>query len=192
MYQQDRGSYRKGESIFTEFSRSCLGKIVFALGFLTLLAIFAIITRPSEETMRNEILDDVRQSIEEGDSIQTDWIDDAINNASYIFTASDTTANGEIMKKFMEQNRLEYYDHMLFSTMRIYNNFHVEGMRCGIGIFGIVIPTVKFSDFLYLTGTLRKDYNQPIIISTTVAAPEDEEYFGESPDLGGVFEYEGD
>ncbi len=35
---------------------------------------------------------------------------------------------------------------------------------------------------------MRKDYNQPVIRNNTG----DEEYYGENPDLGGVFEYNGD
>jgi hypothetical protein len=63
----------------------------------------------------------------------------------------------------------------------------VEGVRCAIGVFGIVIPTANFNDFLLRVGPMRKEYNTPAI-NTSV----DEEYFGENPDLGGVFQYNGE
>jgi hypothetical protein len=92
------------------------------------------------------------------------------------------------MKSFQEHNTLVYHNHLLFSTMHLHNTFQVQGMRCGIGILGIVIPTVNFNDFILKTGTMRKEYNQPIIRNTIA----DDDYMGETPDLGGVFEYEGD
>ena len=189
MYQNDRGSYRNKESIFSEFRRSCLGRFIMFAGILGLIALFAIFTCPSEETMREEMNDNIRQCIEANDSLNTDWIDDAINNIGYIFTTADTTASSEAMENFDSQNTLTYHNHGVFSTMRLYNTFQVEGMRCGFGIFGLVIPTVNFNDFILRTGTMRRDYNQPIIHNNNV---NDDEYLGENPDLGGVFEYDED
>ena len=90
--------------------------------------------------------------------------------------------------KILKYNRLEYYDHTLFSTIRLYNNYRIEGVRCAVGIFGMVIPTANFNDFLLRVGPVRKDYNQPVVTNPGG----DEEYFGENPDLGGVFRYEGE
>lgn len=189
MYQQDRGSFRKQESLLSEFSHSCLGRLILFVAIVTVLAILAIMTKPSEQTMREEMTDNIRQCIEANDSIATDWIDDAVNNVGYIFTEADTLGHdGSQLSTFNQYNRLEYYDHTLFATMRLFNNYRVEGVRCAIGIFGIVIPTVNFNDFLLRVGPMRKDYNQPII-RTNIG---DDEYIGENPDLGGVFEYEGE
>jgi hypothetical protein len=188
MYQKDRGSYRNKESLLAEFQHSCLGRVVIAAAILAVIAIFAIIICPSEETMHEEMNDNIRQCIEERDSLAVDWIDDAINNFGYIFTTADTTINTGAMKSFQEHNTLVYHNHLFFSTMHLHNTFQVQGMRCGIGILGIVIPTVNFNDFILKTGTMRKEYNQPIIRNTIA----DDDYMGETPDLGGVFEYEGD
>ena len=193
MYKSNRGSYRKQESLIKEFSNSCLGRAIIGVAIMIVLAIVALITNPSAETMQAEMRDNIRQCIQENDSIQTDWIDDAVNNAGYIFTSADSVNTPEqldLLDLFDRYNRLECYNHSLFSTMHIYNSFYIQGKRCGIGIFGIVIPTVNFSDFLLREGTMRKDYNQ-LIINTTIV-PEDDGYLGENPDLGGVFEYNGD
>ena len=188
MNQADRGSYRKKESIFTEFVNSCLGRTVIGLVFLAFLFIIGVITCPSEETMYEETRDNIRQCIQASDSLHIDGIDETLNNISYIFSKADTAVHdAEIMKSFDKYNRLEYNNHTLFSTMRLYNNFRVEGVRCAIGVFGIVIPTANFNDFLLRVGPMRKEYNTPAI-NTSV----DEEYFGENPDLGGVFQYNGE
>lgn len=92
------------------------------------------------------------------------------------------------MNDFKEHNNLVYHNHLFFSTMNLYNTFQVQGLRCGIGIFGLVIPTVNFNDFILKTGTMRKEYNQQIIRNVIA----DDDYMGENPDLGGIFEYEGD
>ena len=187
MYQKDRGSYRNKESLLKEFRRSCLGRIVMTVGILGIIAIFAMITCPSEETMQEEMTDNIRQCIEERDSLSVDWIDDAVNNFGYIFTTADTIKNSDEMKNFEKHNTLVYSNHVLYSTMRLHNTFQVQGMRCGIGIFGLVIPTVNFNDFVLKSGTMRKEYNQPIIRNTIA----DDDYMGETPDVG-VFQYEGE
>ena len=188
MYNE-RDSYRTHQSVFSQFKNSCLGRIVILAVILAILALIAVITRPSEEKMREEMTDNIRECIEARDSINTDWIDDAINNVGYIFTNADSTAYGEeVMRSFFAHNQIEYHSHTLFSTTRLYNSFQVQGVLCGIGVFGIVIPTVNFNDFLIRQGTMRKDYNQPVI-RTDMG---EDTYLGENPDLGGVFQYEGE
>ena len=192
MSQSFRGDFRKRESLFGEFRHSCLGRLVFTIGILAIIAAIAAITNPSEQTMREEMNDNIRQWIQESDSLgHSDWIDEAIINTGFIFTSADTVSapwQVQIQEQFDKNNHVEYYDHGLFSTMHIYNSFHIQGKRCGIGLFGIVIPTVNFNDFILREGTMRKDYNQPVIRNNTG----DEEYYGQNPDLGGVFEYNGD
>ena len=171
MNQAGRGSYRKKESIFTEFVNSCLGRTIIGLAILGILLLVAIITCPSEETMYEETRDNIRQCIEANDSLQIDGIDETLNNISYIFSKADTAVHdAEIMKSFDKYNRLEYNNHT------------------AIGVFGLVIPTANFNDFLLRVGPMRKDYNTPAIKNTYG----DEEYFGENPDLGGVFRYDGE
>ena len=134
-----------------------------------------------------ETNDNIRQCIEENDSLTIDGLDAMLNNIGYMFSEADTTKTTDVMDEFNKYNRMEYYDNVVFSTIRLSNNYRIEGVRCAIGIFGMVIPTANYSDFLLRVGPVRKDYNQPIIPQTG-----DEEYFGENPDLGGVFRYEGE
>ncbi|MBQ8463442.1 MAG: hypothetical protein IJ544_04920 [Prevotella sp.] len=190
MYQNNRGEFRKQESLFGEFRHSCLGRLIIIGGILGILAVIAWLTNPSEQTMREEMNDNIRQWIQENDSLNTDGIDDAVQNTGFIFTSADsvdTPEQKQMLESFEKHNRLVYFDHTLFSTMHIYNSFHVEGKRCGIGVFGLVIPTVNFNDFLLREGPMRKDYNQPVIRNYG-----NDEYFGENPDLGGVFRYDGE
>jgi hypothetical protein len=71
--------------------------------------------------------------------------------------------------------------------MYIYNSFYIEGKRCGWGIFGLVIPTVNFNDFLLRMGPGFKEYKRP-----EPDFDDSPEYLGENPDLGGVFQYNGE
>ena len=184
MYQSDRGSYRTQQSVWSMFFHSCMGRITILALVMGVLSIIAILTRPSEEYMRTEMIDNIRQCIESPDSIHTDWIDDAVANIGYIFTEAGPNVDKELLLNFNKYNRMEYFDHTLYSSMRIINNFRPEGIRAGIGVFGIVIPTVNFNDLLLRVGPVRKDYNHPLIEDVG-----DEEYFGTTPDL--IF-HEGD
>ncbi len=180
MYQSDRGSYRTKETIAGMFLHSCLGKIVIAGVILGVLTVVAFVTCPTEQTMREKMVDNVRQCIESRDSINTDWLDDALANIGYIFTEAGPDVNTELLDNFNRYNRMTYYNHGVYASMHIYNNFHVEGIRAGIGIFGIVIPTINFNNLILRDGPVRsKDYNQPII-----EYQGEDEYFGNNPDLG--------
>ncbi|MBR1688078.1 MAG: hypothetical protein IJ710_06030 [Prevotella sp.] len=183
MYQPDRGTYKK-QSFLQMFYHSCLGKFIILLAFIVLLLVVAHVTVPSEEKMRTEMADDIRECIQENDSIQGDKLDDAVGNFFRIFTTADTTANDrELLDAFYKYNRIEIFRHGLYATARIHNNYRPEGTRVGFGIFGIVIPTVNFNDLLMRVGPLRKDYNQRLI-KTTYG---NDEYFGENPDLGDTY-----
>jgi hypothetical protein len=182
-----RGSFRKKDSLMSTFTNSCLGRIIITVIAIIVVMVIAFFTNPTEETMFAETNDNIRQCIEENDSLTIDGLDAMLNNIGYMFSEADTTKTTDVMDEFNKYNRMEYYDHVVFSTIRLSNNYRIEGVRCAIGIFGMVIPTANYSDFLLRVGPVRKDYNQPIIPQTG-----DEEYFGENPDLGGVFRYEGE
>lgn len=189
MNQNDRGNFRKQESLFNAFRHSCLGRFIIFAVILAILAVIAAITCPSEQYMREEMDDNIRQCIEEHDSINIDWTEVLVMNTRYMFTKADTVVKDkESLRVFNRYNRLEYFNHTFFSTMHIYNSFYIEGKRCAIGIFGLVIPIVNFNDFLLRIGPAFKEYKQPNV----GAMFESEEYFGENPDLGGVFEYHGE
>jgi hypothetical protein len=178
MYQNDRGSYRTKESLFTQFYHSCLGKFILAVVTLCILAFVAHITRPSERKMLEKMTDNVRQCIEKPDSIRTDWIDDAVANVGYIFTEAGPNVDKESWENFNKYNRMVYYDRWLYSSIRIFNNFNPEGIRSGVGLFGVVIPMVNFNDLLLRVGPVYKEYKEPLGGFTG-----DDEYFGSTPDL---------
>ena len=181
MQQSNRGGFRTKESITSQLWHSCLGKLLFLLGILVVLFVIARFTIPDEETMMTEMDDNIRQCIEANDSIKTDWIDDAVNNIGYIFTTADSIPNQELINNFNEHNTLKYYRHSFYATTLLHNNFKVDGIRVGIGIFGVVIPTVNFNDFLFRIGPMHKGYDQKVIRSTIVGGTEN---WSNNPELG--------
>ena len=174
-------SYRTKETLAQQFYHSCFGKLVIALAVIGAALLVAYITVPDEETMMTEMDDNIRQCIEANDSIKNDWIDDAINNIGYIFTTADSIPNQEIIDNFNQYNRLQYYRHTFYATTLLHNNFRPEGTNVGIGIFGIVIPTVNFNDFLFRLGPMHKGYDQKPVKSTIVVGGQS---FGNDPELG--------
>ena len=179
MEQDARNSYRKQQSVAQEFYHSCLGKIIILLVFLGILFVIAVMTVPSDEKMQTEMMDNIRECIQENDSIKGDGIDDAVANFSRIFTEADSTFNDkEAMEAFHKYNKLEIYRHSFYSTARLRNNLSAEGIRVGIGIFNLVIPTVKYSDIILFVSTI-KNYNKERLIEPM---PQDE-YVGENPNI---------
>ena len=58
---------------------------------------------------------------------------------------------------------MEIYHHPLYSTAYLFNNMHPEGVRIGVGVYGLVVPTLTFHDLLLDVGPMHKGYNQKII-----------------------------
>lgn len=179
MEQDNRNSYRTKQSLPQEFYHSCLGKIIILLVFLFVLFVIAVITVPSDKKMETEMLDNIRECIQQNDSIKGDAIDDAVANFSRIFTEADTTFDDkEAMEAFHKYNKLEIYRHSFYTTARLRNNLSAEGIRVGVGIFNLVIPTIKYSDIILFVSTI-KNYNKERLIDPT---PQDE-YVGENPNI---------
>lgn len=179
MEKDARNSYRTQQSVAQEFYHSCLGKIIILLVFLGVIFVIAVMTVPSDEKMQTEMMDNIRECIQENDSIKGDGIDDAVANFSRVFTEADSTFNDkEAMEAFHKYNKLEIYRHSFYSTARLRNNLSAEGIRVGIGIFNLVIPTVKYSDIILFVSTI-KNYNKERLIDPT---PQDE-YVGENPNI---------
>ena len=180
MQQDARNSYRTKQSLPQEFYHSCLGKIAILVVLFFVLFVIAVITVPSDEKMEREMMDNIRECIHDNDSIKGDAIDDAVANFSRVFTEIDSTVNDkEVMEAFHKYNKLEIYRHSFYSTARLRNNLRSgEGIRVGVGIFNIVIPTVKYSDIILFVSTF-KNYNKKRLIEPT---PQDE-YVGENPNI---------
>lgn len=149
MYQNNRGSYRTKESLASQFGHSCLGQLIIIGGVLGLLMLIAHVTRPSDETMMEEMDDNVLQCIEELDSLNNDWTDLAVSNVRYMFTTSDSTVESQMMHDFNALgNRLQYNTHAFYKTVVLVNSFTPGGKRCGIGVLGMVIPMLDYNDMI--------------------------------------------
>ena len=179
MEQDAKNSYRTKQSVAQEFYHSCLGKIVILIAILLVLFVVAVITVPSEAKMQSEMMDDILECIHDNDSIKGDGIDDTIANFGRIFSEADSTeADKELLEAFNKYNKLEIYRHSFYSTARLRNNLSAEGIRVGVGIFGFVIPTVKYSDIILFVSTF-KNYHKERLIDP----PSQDEYVGENPNI---------
>lgn len=187
MYQSDRGTYLNKESYLHMFMHSCMGRLIVLAGIIAVLLLVAFFTVPSKEEMEIKITSSIKECIEANYKTKCDKIDDAVRNMTNIFATPDTVAGSKDMEDFYRYNTIEIYQHPLYSTARIHNNLNMEGIRVGIGVFGITIPTITFSDMILRVGPVRKDYNQKIIRNSY-----GDEDFGNNPDFGDTYNtYEG-
>ena len=185
MEQFNPNTYKK-QSTAQQFTGSCLGKIIICAAIIIVLLIAAAITRPTDSYMRWQMEDNIMECIESSDSIESDIIDDYVGNLGRVFTHVDSTAiHKELLDTYRKLNKLEIYPYTFMKTARIINNIHPEGVRVGIGIFGIVIPTVKYSDLLMNTGAVRGDYNKKLLKDQVP-----EMYQGDNPNIQ-PFHYKG-
>ena len=169
MDQTSNGGFKKTESPFQAFYHSCLGKIAILIGILIVLFIVALMTKPTQDEMEMEMVDNILQCIEANDSIQGDDIDDQVNNLNSMFSRADTAKiNKELLTSLKKNNRLEIYNHSFFRTAYIINNIYPQGTRVGVGMFGVVYPTVIYKDLLLNVGPMQKDYKDGVIRSTVI------------------------
>jgi hypothetical protein len=169
MDQTSTGGFKQNESALQAFYHSCLGKITILAGILILLFIVGIMTKPTQEEMEMEMVDDILQCIQANDSIQGDGIDDQVNNLSSVFSRADTAKiNKELLVSLKKNNRLEIYNHSFFRTAYILNNIYPQGVRVGIGMFGVVYPTVLYKDLLLNVGPMQKKYKDGVIRTGTI------------------------
>ena len=168
MEQFNPSTYKK-DGAAKEFTHSCLGKIIILCAIAIILMIIAAITRPSDSMMVWQTEDNIHECLQASDSIESDAIDDYVGNIGRIITHADTTkTNPEMWETYKRLNRLNIYPHTLFKTARITNNTHPEGVRVGVGIFGIVIPILNYDDFLMAEGNIRGKHHDRIIGDGTV------------------------
>lgn len=180
--QTNKDLYRQKESYAHMFFHSCLGRLIILGAVAALLLLIAHATVPSDDTMGRKIMNDIRLCIEQNTLSKNDRIDEAVRNATSIFAEPDSTADTTSVADFHKYNKLEISRHTFYSTARVRNNLKPEGIRAGIGIFGMVIPTVNYSDLILRAGPVRKEYNQPIIRN---AYGSDD--LGNNPDFGNTY-----
>ena len=169
MDQTSNGGYKKTETPFQAFYHSCLGKIAIFGGILVILFIVGLMTKPTQQEMEMEMVDNILQCIQANDSIQGDDIDDQVNNMNSVFSRADTAKiNKELLTSLKKNNKLEIYNHSFFRTAYIINNIHPAGVRVGVGMFSVVYPTVLYKDLLLNVGPMQKKYKDGIIRTGTI------------------------
>lgn len=188
MDQTNNGSYKKQETAAEAFYHSCLGKLIILAAVLGILFILGVMTKPTNDEMEMEMVDNILQCIDANDSIRGDKIDDHVNNMSNVFSKVDTAqVNKDLRISLNKNNRMEIYNHSWFRTAYIFNNIHPEGVRVGWGMFGVVYPTVTYEDLLLNVGPMQKKYNDGIIRSTVI----DTHDMGTNPNIK-PYHYQGD
>jgi hypothetical protein len=155
--------------------------MIILLAIIGLLAIVAFITCPSERQMKEAMNDNIMQCLQTNDSTRMDHLDNALANVGYMFSKAKPTENSkELARLFVKHNRVEVYKHATYTTMYLFNNYSTEGVRCGLGIFGIVIPLLNYNEFLLRVEPIRKEPQRKTIDMNIEG---DSLYFGEIPNL---------
>ena len=181
--QTNKSEYHK-ETLAAEIKKSCLAKVIMLVAVMLLLMLSAKLTIPSDEQMMYGTLDGVCQCIQDSHGVPGDKSDDIVRNGiATVSHETDSAKKDTILADFKKFNRVEIYHHTFFSTAYIISNFNSRGARAAVGIFGLVIPTVNFNDFVLRIGPIRKEYNQRIIKQTITS----DTYMGDNPDLGNTY-----
>ena len=181
--QTNKSEYHK-ETLAAEIKKSCLAKVIMLMAVMLLLMLSAKLTIPSDEQMMYGTLDGVCQCIQDSHGVPGDKSDDIVRNGiATVSHETDSAKKDTILADFKKFNRVEIYHHTFFSTAYIISNFNSRGARAAVGIFGLVIPTVNFNDFVLRNGPIRKEYNQRIIKQTITS----DTYMGDNPDLGNTY-----
>mgnify|MGYP003462952630 FL=1 len=181
--QTNKSEYHK-ETLAAEIKKSCLAKVIMLVAVMLLLILTAKLTIPSDEQMMYGTLDGVCQCIQDSHGVPGDKSDDIVRNGiATVSHETDSAKKDTILADFKKFNRVEIYHHTFFSTAYIISNFNSRGARAAVGIFGLVIPTVNFNDFVLRNGPIRKEYNQRIIKQTITS----DTYMGDNPDLGNTY-----
>ncbi len=186
MYRSD--NFKQKETMSHAFYHSCLGKIVILAIIVAILLLLAMLTKPSKKTMIAETTDGILECIENNDSIKGDKIDDYMTNFAHVFTTADTTEiNKDLMAGLKKYNRMEIHNHTFYRTAYIHNNVHPEGVRVAVGAYGLVFPTVTYSDLLLYIGKMHGDFNKAIIRNKAF----DNHDLGRNPEIR-EYHYKGD
>ena len=181
--QTNKSEYHK-ETLAAEIKKSCLAKVIMLVAVMLLLMLSAKLTIPSDEQMMYGTLDGVCQCIQDSHGVPGDKSDDIVRNGiATVSHETDSAKKDTILADFKKFNRVEIYHHTFFSTAYIISNLNSRGARAAVGIFGLVIPTVNFNDFVLRNGPIRKEYNQRIIKQTITS----DTYMGDNPDLGNTY-----
>lgn len=181
------GTYTKPSAI-NQFVHSGAGITVIIIAILAALLLICALTVPTEDHMLDRTKNAIALCCKENAKHRADNVDNAVRNMEAIAADADTIDIRRAMNDFDKYNHVEAYRHRFFATSWIFSNFHPEGRRAAIGLFGMVIPVLSFEDFFLDAGPVRKEYNQPAVKTINYG----DDYMGSDPDLGNTFNtYEG-
>ena len=90
------------------FLHSCLGKFVILAIILLVLFIIAVLTKPTDQEMRDEMNDNIMQCMEQNDSIRGDQIDDFVQRFAAVTVEHMDWR--ECLKRYDRPNALIYCD----------------------------------------------------------------------------------
>lgn len=179
MDQFNRDTYKK-ETLFQEFYHSCLGKIIILAAIALVLFVIAVLTLPSDHRMQTEMMDNIHQCLQDNNGQMNDDLDESFANIVRTFTDADTTlTNQEMLKTFKEYNTVEVFDHTAYKTVRLHNARNPQGIRIGIGVFGIVISTLCYDDLVLDVAPAHGEYNKQLLAPPPIT----DEGLGENPHL---------
>ena len=97
MEQFNQNTYKK-PNLFQEFYHSCLGKVVILAIIMLIMAIIAIMSVPSYEKTMRETEDNIRQCLQDNDSIKGDLIDEIVMNVGRSFSATPLTHRAFVLE----------------------------------------------------------------------------------------------
>ncbi len=180
----NQDSFKKHDSVWTTFHKSCLGRIIICVVVILFLMLLSVMLRPSEEKTVLETRDNIHQLILDNDTTKQDDVDNTLASIGYMFSSADSVPTDTVMRTFYHLNKLEYRQHAFYTEVILSNTIHVMGKRCSMGLWGLVIPLVEYEDLLLNADVMRGEYNQKLI-----EAPKGgEEYFGSDPNLDQIYE----
>ncbi len=179
MEQFNKNVYKK-QGLVDEFTGSCLGKLIILGAFIIGMCFLAIISVPSTDMMFSEADDNIRQCIQDNIEKKGDIVDEMVWNIGRTFSSADSTFdNKEIMEALEKYNTIDVFRHSLYSTARVSNSTHPEGVRIAVGIFGFVISTIQYNDMVLDVGPVRGNYDDHLI--KPVPIPDD--YMGDTTNV---------
>ena len=179
MDQFNRDTYKK-ETLFQEFYHSCLGKIIILAVLALILFVIGVLTLPNNDKMMTATMDNIHECLQDNDSINNDNHDESFANVARTFAEADTTlTNQEMLKCFKKYNSIEIYDHTCYKTAYLHNARHPQGVRVGIGVFGMVLSTICFDDLVLDIAPVHGDYNKKLAPSPAFS----DDDLGENPHL---------
>lgn len=123
------------------------GMILVSWGFVIgLILLILHVTVPSEERMRECVLDDAVSEVQDQADGLSSLLGDEANLLTNLLTSTDTAKKG-MRETILKYNEIEIDEGLFWSTAYLHNDHHIEnGELAAFGILGITIPMVLWED----------------------------------------------